>query len=49
MIDGRVYIAEDTGGMIKGKSIDLYVGTEAASVEYGVRYLEVAIRGDQTE
>lgn len=44
MIDGQVYIAEDTGGAIKGNKLDLFVGTEADSVQYGVQQLEVYIR-----
>ncbi len=44
MIDGQVYIAEDTGGAIKGNKLDLFVGTEADSVQYGVRQHEVYIR-----
>ena len=44
MIDGQIYIAEDTGGAIKGKKIDLFVGTEADSISYGVQRHEVFIR-----
>lgn len=44
MIDGQVYIAEDTGGAIKGNKLDLFVGTEADSVQYGVQQHEVYIR-----
>lgn len=44
MIDGQVYIAEDTGGAIKGNKLDLFVGTEADSIQYGVRQHEVYIR-----
>lgn len=44
MIDGHVYIAEDTGGAIKGKAIDMYVGTEAESEVFGVQYMEAFIR-----
>lgn len=43
-IDGQVYIAEDTGGAIKGNKLDLFVGTEADSVQYGVQQHEVYIR-----
>lgn len=41
LIDGKEYIAEDTGGAIKGNTIDLFVGTEAESAAIGVRYAEV--------
>ena len=44
MIDGQLYIAEDTGGAIKGNKLDLFVGTEADSVQYGVQQHEVYIR-----
>lgn len=44
MIDGQIYIAEDTGGAIKGKKIDLFVGTEAESIEYGVQTHKVFVR-----
>lgn len=43
-IAGQIYIAEDTGGAIKGKKIDLFVGTEADSISYGVQTHEVFIR-----
>jgi len=31
------YIAEDTGGAIKGKKIDIYVGTEKVAYPFGIR------------
>ena len=43
MIDNQVYIAEDTGGAIQGKIIDLFYNTEQESAEYGVQYKEVYI------
>ena len=43
MIDGQVYIAEDTGGAIQGKIINLFYNTEQESAEYGVQYKEVYI------
>ena len=43
MIDGNIYIAEDTGGAIKGKIIDLFYNTEQESAEFGVQYFEVYI------
>lgn len=42
MIDGKEYIAEDTG-MI-GNVIDLYVGTESEAEVYGVQEVEVYIK-----
>lgn len=44
LIDGQEYIAEDTGGAIKGNIIDMFVGTEAKSWEWGIRHLEVKIK-----
>ena len=44
MIDGQIYIAEDTGGAIKGNKIDMFVGAEAESISYGVQEHEVFIR-----
>lgn len=46
MIDGQVYIAEDTGGAIKGNKLDLFVGTEVDSVQYGVQQHEVFVKGE---
>ena len=43
MIDGQVYIAEDTGGAIQGKVIDLFYNTEQESAEFGVQYHKVYI------
>ena len=41
--DGLIggYIAEDTGGAIKGNRIDLYFDSHDAALEWGVRELEV--------
>lgn len=44
MIDGYIYIAEDTGGAIKGNKIDMFVGTEDESISYGVQEHEVFVR-----
>lgn len=38
IIDGHSYIAEDTGGAIKGNKIDLCVSTIAEAYQKGVRY-----------
>ncbi len=43
-IGDQEYIAEDTGGAIKGNVIDLYVGTEEVSEYYGVTYKEVYVK-----
>lgn len=45
MIDGSEYVAEDTGGAIKGNRIDMFYGTEQkANDEWGVKHLEVFIK-----
>lgn len=43
--DGLIggYIAEDTGGAIKGNRIDLYFESHEAALEWGVRTLEVFV------
>lgn len=43
MINNHVYIAEDTGGSIKGNVIDLFYGTEQNSMNFGVQYHKVYI------
>lgn len=35
-IDGKSYIAEDTGGAIKGNRIDIFVASHEAAYEKGV-------------
>lgn len=37
VIDGKEYIAEDCGGAIKGKRIDLFFETHQEALEYGVQ------------
>lgn len=41
--DGLIggYVAEDTGGVIKGNRIDLYFDSHEDALEWGVRYKEV--------
>lgn len=41
MIDGIEYIAEDTGGMIKGNKIDMAVQTHQEALNLGVYYTDV--------
>ena len=41
IISGHEYIAEDTGGAIKGKRIDIYFESHTAALEWGVQNLEV--------
>lgn len=40
-INGNEYIAEDTGGAINGKSIDVYFNSHKKALKWGVKYLEV--------
>lgn len=41
IINGQVYVAEDTGGSIKGKKIDIFVGSHGAALAAGTYYTEV--------
>lgn len=41
MINGNIYIAEDTGGAIKGNKIDIYFGSHSSALNYGRRTIEV--------
>lgn len=44
IIEGNEYIAEDTGGGIKGKTIDLFMSDHSAALAWGIRYLEVTVK-----
>lgn len=41
VIDGKEYVAEDTGGAIKGNKIDIYFANHAEAMKFGVRSKEV--------
>ncbi|MCI8510706.1 MAG: hypothetical protein HFE83_01755 [Lachnospiraceae bacterium] len=41
MINGREYVAEDTGGSIKGNRIDIFFDTHSEARQYGVQRAEV--------
>lgn len=43
-IDGAEYVAEDIGGAIKGKRIDVLFPTHQEALRFGVQYAEVAIK-----
>lgn len=43
VINGHEYVAEDTGGDIKGNRIDIHFTTHAEALQFGVQYAEVAI------
>lgn len=45
-IDGREYIAHDTGGAIDGNRIDFYMGSHEDALEWGVQYREIFIKKD---
>lgn len=47
IIDGQEYVAEDVGGDIKEKRIDIFLEDHQATKKFGVQYLEVKIK-DQT-
>lgn len=47
MFDGEIYVAEDIGGAIQGNVIDLFYGTESESLEYGIQYHTVYIKGGE--
>ena len=42
-IDGHTYIAEDVGGAIKNKTIDIFVSSHDEALKKGVKYKEVFI------
>lgn len=41
IIDGHTYIAEDTGGAVKGNHIDMYFSSHQDAVNWGVQYKDV--------
>lgn len=43
VIDGHTYIAEDTGGGIKGNRIDIYFDTHQEALNWGVQTKEVKV------
>lgn len=44
LINGVEYVAEDTGGMIKGKKIDMAVPTHQEALNLGVYYADIYIK-----
>jgi len=44
MINGEDYVAEDCGGKVKGKVIDIYFDDHDDAVNFGVQYAEVFIK-----
>lgn len=45
IIDGQTYIAEDTGGHIKGNRIDMYFPTHQQALNWGIKYKNVTLVG----
>lgn len=42
-MNDREYIAEDTGGAIKGKRIDLFVDSHSEAMKFGKKLIEVYV------
>lgn len=43
LINGHEYIAQDTGGLIKGNRIDIFMDSEAECVNFGAQYIEIEV------
>jgi 3D (Asp-Asp-Asp) domain-containing protein len=41
VINGKTYVAEDTGSAIKGNKIDIYMSNHKTALNFGVQYAEV--------
>ena len=41
VINGKEYVAEDCGGAIKGKKIDMYFDSHEETLEWGKQQIEV--------
>ena len=41
VINGTVYVAEDTGGGVVGKHIDIFMESHSATLSFGVQHAEV--------
>ena len=46
LIDGHEYVAEDTGGAIKGERIDIYCDSHQEASDRGVIYKEVLLKAN---
>lgn len=42
-IGNRMYVAEDTGGAIKGKKIDIYYSSHRKAMSHGVKYQTIKV------
>lgn len=43
IIDGKIYVAEDIGGAIKGNHIDIYFDSHEEALEWGKQEIEVTV------
>ena len=43
-MNGKEYIAEDTGGAIKGKRIDLFVDSHSEAMKFGKKLIEIYVK-----
>lgn len=43
VVDGHEYTVEDSGGAVKGKTIDIYMESHDEAVEFGVQEVEVFV------
>lgn len=43
LINGIEYIAQDTGGLITGNRIDIFMDNESECVNFGVQYIEIEV------
>lgn len=43
IIDGHTYVAEDTGGAIKGQRIDIYFNSHSEALAWGVQHKAVSM------
>lgn len=41
LINGETYVAEDTGGAVKGNVIDIYFDSHSEAMNFGVQYAKV--------
>ena len=46
-IDGIEYVAEDTGGAIKGNKIDIFFNTHEEALNFGIKKKEVFIKNEE--
>lgn len=45
-INGHEYTAQDCGGAINGKDIDIFMDSHSDCKNFGVQYVEVFVKGD---